>query len=167
MFTNEERADYWCQGRKIAFRFQAKWMSVPTQWLLQLMIHLGQAATSKGTIILEQCGKNKGYKDMDICGFCPEDNCCLLEGPERIESIINMKRVWKTLRVEGVDVIFSRDAGRYLCDYIYYTSLYYGSRRAVFIHVPPLTKLVTAESLGNMLQKIILEVLKQCKPENM
>ncbi|XP_042328197.1 pyroglutamyl-peptidase 1-like protein [Sceloporus undulatus] len=131
----------------------------------QFMIHLGLAATSKGTIILEQCGKNKGYKDTDVCGFCPEDNCCL-EGPERIESIINMKRVWKNLRMEGLDVIFSRDAGRYLCDYVYYTSLYYGNRRAAFIHVPPLTKLVTAEFLGNVLQKIIFEVLEQCRSEN-
>ncbi|XP_060611631.2 pyroglutamyl-peptidase 1-like protein isoform X2 [Anolis sagrei] len=132
----------------------------------QLMIHLGLASASKRTLILEQCGKNKGYKDKDVCGFCPEDNCCLLEGPEKIESIINTKQVWKNLRVEGVDITFSRDAGRYLCDYVYYTSLYYGNRRAVFIHVPPLTKLVTAELLGNVLQAIILEMLRQCKSEN-
>uniref|UniRef100_H9GDF4 Pyroglutamyl-peptidase I like n=1 Tax=Anolis carolinensis TaxID=28377 RepID=H9GDF4_ANOCA len=122
------------------------------------------ASASKRTIILEQCGKNKGYKDMDVCGFCPEDNCCLLGGPEKIESIINVKEIWKNLWVEGMDIIFSRDAGRYLCDYVYYTSLYYGI--LPFIHVPPLTKLVTAELLGNVLQAIILEMLRQCKSEN-
>ncbi|KAM7152440.1 pyroglutamyl-peptidase 1-like protein [Macrochelys suwanniensis] len=127
-----------------------------------LTVHIGLASSSKAIIILEQCGKNKGYKEMDVCGFCPEDGCCLLDGPERIESTINMKTLWKNISVEGIDVAFSRDAGRYICDYTYYTSLYYGNGRAAFIHVPPLSKLLTADFLGRALQIIILEMLKQC-----
>uniref|UniRef100_A0A452J775 Uncharacterized protein n=1 Tax=Gopherus agassizii TaxID=38772 RepID=A0A452J775_9SAUR len=127
-----------------------------------LTVHVGLASSSKAIIILEQCGKNKGYKEMDVCGFCPEDGCCLLEGPEKIESTINMKTLWKNISVEGIDVIYSRDAGRYICDYTYYTSLYYGNGKAAFIHVPPLSKLVTADFLGKALQIIILEMLKQC-----
>nr|XP_028563074.1 pyroglutamyl-peptidase 1-like protein [Podarcis muralis]XP_028563075.1 pyroglutamyl-peptidase 1-like protein [Podarcis muralis]XP_028563076.1 pyroglutamyl-peptidase 1-like protein [Podarcis muralis]XP_028563077.1 pyroglutamyl-peptidase 1-like protein [Podarcis muralis] len=129
----------------------------------QVMIHIGLVSTSKAIIILEQCGKNKGYKEKDACGFCPEKGCCVLEGPERIDSTINLKSVWKNVQVEGMDVIFSRDAGRYVCDYIYYTSLYYGNGRAAFIHVPPLSQWVTAELLGRALQTVILEILKQCK----
>ncbi|XP_077173451.1 pyroglutamyl-peptidase 1-like protein [Paroedura picta] len=112
-----------------------------------LVIHVGLDSASKATIILEQYGKNKGYKERDVCGFLPEDGCCVSEGPERIESVINMKRVWKTILTEGIDAIFSRDAGR----------------RAAFIHVPPLSKWVTAEFLGRELQRVILEILKQCK----
>nr|XP_032638924.1 pyroglutamyl-peptidase 1-like protein [Chelonoidis abingdonii] len=78
----------------------------------QLTVHVGLASSSKAIIILEQCGKNKGYKEMDVCGFCPEDGCCLLDGPEKIESTINMKTLWKNISVEGIDVIYSRDAGR-------------------------------------------------------
>uniref|UniRef100_A0A8C0J8E6 Pyroglutamyl-peptidase I like n=1 Tax=Chelonoidis abingdonii TaxID=106734 RepID=A0A8C0J8E6_CHEAB len=125
-----------------------------------LTVHVGLASSSKAIIILEQCGKNKGYKEMDVCGFCPEDGCCLLDGPEKIESTINMKTLWKNISVEGIDVIYSRDAGRYICDYAYYTSLYYGNGKAAFIHVPPLSKLVTADFLGKALQIIILEMLK-------
>ncbi|CAM2098996.1 pyroglutamyl-peptidase 1-like protein isoform X1 [Caretta caretta] len=131
-----------------------------------LTVHIGLTSSSKAIIILEQCGKNKGYKEMDVCGFCPEDGCCLLDGPERIESTINMKTLWKNISVEGIDVIFSRDAGRYICDYTYYTSLYYGNGRAAFIHVPPLSKLVTADFLGRALRIIILEMLKQCGEKN-
>ncbi|XP_015280037.1 PREDICTED: pyroglutamyl-peptidase 1-like protein isoform X2 [Gekko japonicus] len=131
-----------------------------------LVIHVGLASASRATILLEQCGKNKGYKERDVCGFLPEDGCCVSEGPERIESTINMKRVWKNLLTEGIDAVFSRDAGRYVCDYTYYTSLYYGNGRAAFIHVPPLSKWVTAEFLGRTLQRVILEMLKQCKQEN-
>ncbi|XP_034640853.1 pyroglutamyl-peptidase 1-like protein isoform X2 [Trachemys scripta elegans] len=130
-----------------------------------LTVHIGLASSSKA-IILEQCGKNKGYREMDVCGFCPEDGCCLLDGPEKIESAINMKTLWKNISVEGIDIVFSRDAGRYICDYTYYTSLYYGNRRAAFIHVPPLSKLVTADFLGKALQIIIVEMLKQCGEKN-
>ncbi|XP_015280039.1 PREDICTED: pyroglutamyl-peptidase 1-like protein isoform X4 [Gekko japonicus] len=77
-----------------------------------LVIHVGLASASRATILLEQCGKNKGYKERDVCGFLPEDGCCVSEGPERIESTINMKRVWKNLLTEGIDAVFSRDAGR-------------------------------------------------------
>ncbi|XP_054858144.1 pyroglutamyl-peptidase 1-like protein [Eublepharis macularius] len=128
-----------------------------------LVIHVGLDSASKAIIILEQCGKNRGYKERDLCGFLPEDGCCVLEGPERIESTINIKGVWKKLLVEGIDIVFSRDAGRYICDFTYYTSLYYGNGRAAFIHVPPLSKWVTAEFLGRKLQTIILEMLKQGK----
>ncbi|XP_065268563.1 pyroglutamyl-peptidase 1-like protein [Emys orbicularis] len=131
-----------------------------------LTVHIGLASSSKAIIILEQCGKNKGYKEMDVCGFCPEDGCCLLDGPEKIESTINMKTLWKNISVEGIDIVFSRDAGRYICDYTYYTSLYYGNGKAAFIHVPPLSKLVTADFLGKALQIIIVEMLKQCGEKN-
>ncbi|XP_015280038.1 PREDICTED: pyroglutamyl-peptidase 1-like protein isoform X3 [Gekko japonicus] len=140
---------------------------VNSSWAaVKLVIHVGLASASRATILLEQCGKNKGYKERDVCGFLPEDGCCVSEGPERIESTINMKRVWKNLLTEGIDAVFSRDAGRYVCDYTYYTSLYYGNGRAAFIHVPPLSKWVTAEFLGRTLQRVILEMLKQCKQEN-
>ncbi|XP_064373988.1 pyroglutamyl-peptidase 1-like protein isoform X1 [Dromaius novaehollandiae] len=129
-----------------------------------LTVHVGLASSAKA-IILEQCGKNKGYQEMDACGFHPEGGCCVLDGPEKIESTINMKTLWKNNSVEGIDIIFSRDAGRYICDYTYYTSLYYGNGRAAFIHVPPLSKTVTADFLGKALQIIILEMLKQCGEE--
>ncbi|KFZ62175.1 Pyroglutamyl-peptidase 1-like, partial [Antrostomus carolinensis] len=130
-----------------------------------LTVHVGLASSAKALIILEQCGKNKGYQEMDVCGFHPEGGCCMLDGPEKIESTINMKSLWKNISVEGIDIIFSRDAGRYICDYTYYTSLYYGNGRAAFIHVPPLSKSVTADILGKALQTIILEMLKQCGEE--
>uniref|UniRef100_A0A8C6ZDB1 Pyroglutamyl-peptidase I like n=1 Tax=Nothoprocta perdicaria TaxID=30464 RepID=A0A8C6ZDB1_NOTPE len=129
-----------------------------------LAVHVGLASSAKA-IILEQCGKNKGYQEKDACGFHPEGGWCMLDGPEKIESTINMKTLWKNTSVEGIDIIFSRDAGRYICDYTYYTSLYYGNGRAAFIHVPPLSKWVTADFLGKALQIIILEMLKQCGKE--
>ncbi|XP_053320345.1 pyroglutamyl-peptidase 1-like protein [Spea bombifrons] len=132
-----------------------------TEMKPQLSVHVGMMSSSDA-IALEQCARNKGYTERDLSGTHPQGGCCLLEGPEIIQSAVNMKSVCKNISRPGVDVIHSRDAGRYLCEYTYYISLFYGNGRAVFIHVPPLTKSFTAEEMAQTLQLIITEVLRQC-----
>ncbi|KAM8972314.1 pyroglutamyl-peptidase 1-like protein [Pelodytes ibericus] len=129
----------------------------------QLSVHVGMVSSSKA-IALEQCGRNKGYTEKDHSGDHPQGGCCLLEGPERIESVVNMKSICKNISCPGVDVIHSRDAGRYVCEYTYYISLYYGQGRAMFIHVPPLTKILTAQRLAQALQRIIQEAVGYLTP---
>ncbi|XP_060733875.1 pyroglutamyl-peptidase 1 isoform X2 [Tachysurus vachellii] len=106
-------------------------------------------------------GKNSGYKDRDVCGVCPADNCCIQGGAERLDSIIDMRSIAKCLKGLGLDVIYSRDAGRYLCDFVLYHSLHYGQRRAALIHVPACTCLVSPEKLVYQLQTIIQVMLCQ------
>nr|KAF6278894.1 hypothetical protein mMyoMyo1_010225 [Myotis myotis] len=55
--------------------------------------------------------------------------------------------------------MFSRDAGRYVCDYTYYLSLHHGNGRAALIHVPPLSPELPASLLGKALQVVIQEML--------
>ncbi|KAF7699091.1 hypothetical protein HF521_003833 [Silurus meridionalis] len=124
----------------------------------KIAIHVGIASGAK-CIILEQTGKNSGYKDKDSCGICPEDNCCIKGGPEHLDSIIDMKTIAKSLKVLGLDVIYSRDAGRYLCDFVYYLSLHYGQGRAAFIHVPACVGLANPDTLLPQLQAIIQVML--------
>lgn len=78
----------------------------------QFAVHLGVARGSS-VIILEQTGKNSGYRERDVCGFCPESHCCVDGGPEKLCSVVNMKAVSKVLRKAGMEVIHSRDAGRW------------------------------------------------------
>lgn len=77
----------------------------------QVVIHLGIAPGAKG-ITLEQTGKNHCYKDRDVSGLCPVHHCCIEEGPERLDSVIDMRSLSKNLKNMGLDVIYSRDAGR-------------------------------------------------------
>nr|XP_008531455.1 PREDICTED: LOW QUALITY PROTEIN: pyroglutamyl-peptidase 1-like protein [Equus przewalskii] len=131
----------------------------------QLAVHVGLDATAK-TIVLEQCGKNRGYRDADIRGFRPDRGVCLPHGPEVITSRVSMKTVSRRVAVEGVEVAFSRDAGRYVCDYTYYLSLHHGNGCAVLVHVPPLSRWLPASLLGKALQVIIQEMLEELrKPE--
>ncbi|KAL7403097.1 hypothetical protein ABVT39_024412 [Epinephelus coioides] len=73
-------------------------------------VHLGVARGSS-VIILEQTGKNSGYRDKDVCGFCPESHCCVEGGPDKLDSVVNMRAVSKELQQAGADVVYSRDAG--------------------------------------------------------
>uniref|UniRef100_A0A3Q2NWV4 Pyroglutamyl-peptidase I like n=1 Tax=Fundulus heteroclitus TaxID=8078 RepID=A0A3Q2NWV4_FUNHE len=123
-------------------------------------VHLGIARAS-GLVILEQSGKNSGYRERDVCGLCPTDHRCIRGGPEKMDSVVNMRAVSKHFQQAGMDVIHSRDAGRYLCDLAYYCSLYHGQRRAAFIHIPSSGRLASAEKLVPLLQEIIVTMLKQ------
>ncbi|XP_064424497.1 pyroglutamyl-peptidase 1 isoform X2 [Latimeria chalumnae] len=113
------------------------------------------------TVTLEKCGHNAGYKGLDNCSFCPDSHCCVEGGPECIDSVIDMEAVCKRVAGLGLDatVTVSKDAGRYLCDFTYYTSLYLSRGRCAFIHVPPLGKPYSGEQLGRALKAIIQEML--------
>ncbi|XP_040894543.1 pyroglutamyl-peptidase 1-like protein [Toxotes jaculatrix] len=123
-------------------------------------VHLGIARGSS-VVILEQTGKNSGYRDRDVSGFCPESHCCMEGGPEKLCSVINMRAVSKQFKEAGMDVIYSRDAGRYLCDFAYYCSLYHGQGRAALIHLPTSGGLASADRLVPLLQTLIQTMLHQ------
>uniref|UniRef100_A0A8B9LFC3 Pyroglutamyl-peptidase I like n=1 Tax=Astyanax mexicanus TaxID=7994 RepID=A0A8B9LFC3_ASTMX len=97
----------------------------------------------------------------DVCGSCPANNCCVEGGADQLDSIIGMRSLAKHLKGLGLDVIYSRDAGRYLCDFVYYCSLHYGQRRAAFIHVPASGNLARPEILVPQLQAIMQALLRQ------
>ncbi|XP_013828356.2 PREDICTED: pyroglutamyl-peptidase 1-like protein isoform X2 [Capra hircus] len=126
----------------------------------QFVVHVGVDPTAKA-IFLEQCSKNRGYRDADIRGFRPECGMCLPDGPEVIASEVSMKAVSRRAAVQGVEVAFSRDAGRYVCDYAYYLSLHHGNGCAALIHVPPLSPRLPASLLGKALQVLIQEMLEE------
>uniref|UniRef100_A0A8C9DIC4 Pyroglutamyl-peptidase I like n=1 Tax=Prolemur simus TaxID=1328070 RepID=A0A8C9DIC4_PROSS len=128
----------------------------------QLTVHVGMDASAKA-IFLEQCGKNRGYRDADVRGFRPEGGVCLPDGPEVIASGVSMKAVCRGVAIGDLEVAFSRDAGRYVCDYTYYLSLHHGNGHAALIHVPPLSHRFPASLLGKALQVIIREMLEEAR----
>ncbi|OCU00493.1 pyroglutamyl-peptidase 1 [Xenopus laevis] len=131
----------------------------------KVIVHVGVSGMATA-ITLEKCGHNTGYQGLDNCEFCPGTQCCVEGGPECLHSIIDIDTVCKRAAAAGLDVQFtvSTDAGRYLCDFTYYTSLYQSHGRSVFIHVPPLGKPYTAVQLGQAIQtiiRVILDMLEQ------
>ena len=65
--------------------------------------------------------------------------------PSSVRGHAPFSRLLAAARTTSVATRFSRDAGKYLCNYIYWRALEAaaksdGPRRAVFIHVPPIGK---------------------------
>ncbi|XP_035643630.1 pyroglutamyl-peptidase 1-like [Oncorhynchus keta] len=149
---------------EVPVEYQAVQSLLPSLWKQhqpQLVVHVGVSGIAT-TVTLEKCGHNHGYKRVDNCSFCPDSQCCLDGGPDCIDSVIDMDLVCKRVNSSrlGVAVSVSKDAGRYLCDYTYYTSLYLGKGRSAFVHVPPLEKPYSAQDLGRALQAVVGEMLE-------
>ncbi|KAK5859781.1 hypothetical protein PBY51_021309 [Eleginops maclovinus] len=149
---------------EVPVEYQAVKDLLPSLWKEhqpQLVVHVGVSGLAT-TVTLEQCGHNKGYKRLDNCSFCPASQCCMNSGPDCIHSVLDMETVCKTVNDSdlGVTLSVSKDAGRYLCDYTYYTSLYLGHGHSAFIHVPPLGKPYSSQELGRALQAAVQEMLK-------
>ncbi|XP_061551127.1 pyroglutamyl-peptidase 1-like isoform X2 [Phycodurus eques] len=148
---------------EVPVEYQAVQSLLPSLWeqhLPQLVVHVGVSGLAT-TVTLEQCGHNKGYKRPDNCRFCPASQCCMEDGPDCISSLLDMDTVCERVNDSnvGVAVSVSKDAGRYLCDYTYYSSLFLGHGRCAFIHVPPLGKPYSSQQLGRALQAVVREML--------
>lgn len=149
---------------EVPVEYQVVQKLLPSLWREhqpQLVVHVGVSGLAT-TVTLEQCGHNKGYKRLDNCCFSPASECCMEEGPDCIHSVLDMETICKRANDLGVGVTFSvsKDAGRYLCDYTYYTSLHLGQGHSAFIHVPPLDRPYSSLELGRALQAVLQEMLK-------
>lgn len=149
---------------EIPVEYQAIQRLMPSLWeehQPQLVVHVGVSGLAT-TVTLEQCGNNQGYQRLDNCSYCPATHCCMENGPDCLRSLLDMNTVCRRVNGSelGVTLSVSEDAGRYLCDYTYYTSLHLGEGRTAFIHVPPLGRPYSSQELGRALQAAVLEMLR-------
>ncbi|KAJ6781176.1 hypothetical protein PWT90_08330 [Aphanocladium album] len=131
---------------------------VPTFWdgeyqgqKIDACIHIGMAG-AYSPYLLERLAHRTGYLKADVSGEFLEDEKQGGHGedwiwhglPDELESAYDIPNVylrWKELSSPDVNVRISEDPGRYLCDFIYYSSLahLYKQQRpgkACFFHVP-------------------------------
>lgn len=161
------------QVYEVPVEYQTVQRLIPDLWIKhrpQLIVHVGVSGMATA-ITLEKCGHNKGYLGLDNRQFCPDTQCCVDGGPECLQSSIDMDVVCKRASAADLDVQFtvSTDAGRYLCDFTYYTSLHESHGKSAFIHVPPLGKPYTATQLGRALRtilQVILDMVEQSGDQN-
>ena len=127
----------------------------------RLCVHVGVSPYQ--VIKLEKYGRNVGYKVPDIYGKAPQTMMCVPGGPDSIPSQFNVEEICRTLCDNQCEVTFetSNDAGRYLCDFIYYTSLHHSKAPVVFVHVPELDHPYSAQQLGVALKNLIEALLNK------
>ncbi|KAL2060202.1 hypothetical protein VTL71DRAFT_9597 [Oculimacula yallundae] len=147
---------------------------VPTLWegrKIDFAIHIGMAS-GRRYYSVERRGHRDGYNMKDVDNKLLDDeerrkaegeNWIWNGMPEELLSSVDVDDVWKRWRaaLPGKDVRVSEDAGRYLCDFIYFSSMAYltkkeEDRRVVFLHVPVSAD---AESVENGIE-ITIELIR-------
>ncbi|ESO07559.1 hypothetical protein HELRODRAFT_75940, partial [Helobdella robusta] len=133
----------------------------------QLVVHVGVSGIAQ-EITLEKQAHNHGYDKLDICGCTPDGECCVEGAEECIETCIDMQAVCDYINQSDkkVTAVVSTDPGRYLCDFIYFSSLTINKSRTTFIHVPPLDRPYSARQLAEGLRLAIVAMLQQLKLVN-
>ncbi|KAK1600204.1 uncharacterized protein LY79DRAFT_10778 [Colletotrichum navitas] len=116
------------------------------------VVHIGMAGP-RLFYSVERRGHRDGYTFPDVDGHRLEDDERRREEgddwvwhgmPPEIETGLDLADVlerWKAHSPEGSDLRISEDAGHYLCDFIYFSSLAHlwrarEHRRVTFLHVP-------------------------------
>jgi pyroglutamyl-peptidase len=155
-----------CRGRrvdleireiKVEYGYVSK--HIPQLWddiTPNLCVHVGLSPAN--VVKLEKFARNSTYLMPDNVRAVPSHGQCIPGGDEKIECHFDLEKIIKQLPTD-VTVEESRDAGQYLCDFIYYTSLSLGKAPVLFIHVPPLNKPYSKEKLGYILKHIVEALL--------
>lgn len=129
----------------------------------KLTVHCGMSET-RSCITIEKLARKKGYFHCDINGLMPNCNECCSDGNEVIYSAIDVSKVVDDVSCSPVCVKteLSEDAGLYLCEFSYYTSLNI-NRNTIFVHIPAINNPYNAQEMGETLAAIISSTLKQLK----
>ncbi|XP_066591234.1 pyroglutamyl-peptidase 1 [Prorops nasuta] len=123
----------------VAYEYVAT--KVPELWEKfkpNIVIHVGVSDNAK-SLVIEQKAHNCGYSREDIYNRCPDE---ITIKSKAIESSINISQLCEhlnNLKEGSCTVSTSTNAGRYLCEYIYYQSLSINPTKTLFIHCPKLT----------------------------
>ncbi|GFY73218.1 pyroglutamyl-peptidase 1 [Trichonephila inaurata madagascariensis] len=109
-------------------------------------------------VTLEKVAHNEEYIGCDVKGQVPMLNCCCENGPKQLSTAIDVDAVLEDLDASGVCVkaVSSENAGRYLCEYIFYTSLKI-NRNTAFVHVPPINQPYSARAMAQALSLLYLQ----------
>ena len=130
------------------------WQVLPTEWetvaalvpalheTLQphVMIHFGLSECSK-TFRIERSAHNRTAPRHDAKGALPSSALVLPQRPDRLDTRLPAAVLAAHLRAQGLAATTSHSAGSYLCNFLYYLSLEWGSRQesppiVLFVHIP-------------------------------
>ncbi|KAF2364217.1 Peptidase C15 pyroglutamyl peptidase I-like [Trinorchestia longiramus] len=137
---------------------------VPQRWSSlkpKLVVHVGVAGSAT-KLTLEEQACNNGYSCLDINRACPPNLCCIPGGKDVIRSSLPLAAIAEAINKNAnirLKCQLSQDPGKYLCSYVYYTSLNKDASRSVFVHVPPL-EVSSAEDTAQALSEAITLLYK-------
>lgn len=138
---------------------------VPQLWKKHnplIVLHVG-VSHNADSLTIERYARTNGYDRFDICNKCPDETnivCKILETGINIEELCDS--VNKNFEKSGCKACLSPNAGRYLCEYIFYQSLSIDPTKTLFVHVPDFDKYSSVQT-ANGLYDILYYLLRNLK----
>lgn len=122
-----------------------------------IVLHVGVSHSAE-CLTIERHAHSNGYDRADIYNKCPDETnveCSILETGINIEELCDY--VNKNSERSKCKACLSHNAGRYLCEYIFYRSLSIESTKTLFVHVPDnkYSSVQTANGLYDILCHLI------------
>jgi len=81
-----------------------------------------------------------------------------------LKTSFSTKAILEFLKKKGYDVTLSNDAGRFVCNYVYYHSLRLAEQRgsrSLFVHVPPFSR-IDEETQMNFVASLLEAIASSC-----
>ncbi len=122
------------------------------------VVHVGVSGIAS-KLTLERQAHNCSYRRNDVKGLCPSEGKCVLESTEDVlKTAFDIDDLAKEVKIE---VEVSDDPGRFLCDFVYYKSLWSTRGKALFIHVPDLNRPYSKERLAVGIADVLRAICRQ------
>ena len=143
---------------------------VPDRWASRkpdFIIHVGVSHLAE-KLTLEVQANNTGYLSPDVTGSCPPGNVCVSSDScqaAKLSCCLDLVDLSRAVTEEclevGLEATTSEDAGRYLCDFVYYKSLHATQGKSLFVHVPLIDKPYSLPQMTEGLKAVTKNVIKQ------
>lgn len=119
-------------------------VEIPSICPAAVFLHFGVNTTISRFELEMQARNEATFSNPDESGWCPAreriDPDCDLPLEHSRKTGLPVHRLTEILQNLGFDVAVSHDAGRFVCNWVYYHSLRLAERtgnNALFVHVPP------------------------------
>ncbi|KAI3435205.1 uncharacterized protein J3R85_006445 [Psidium guajava] len=105
------------------------------------------------------CPDERGWQPQGV-PVVPEDG----QTSRTRQTSLSTEAILKFLKKKGCDVTLSKDAGRFVCNYVYYQSLRLAEQRgskSLFVHVPPFSR-IDEETQMNFVASLLEAIASSC-----
>lgn len=130
-------------------------------------LHLGVNSGAPKFAIERQAVNEATFRCPDQLGWKPQRQTIIAEDGETSkarETSCSIKEISELLKKKGHDVTISDDAGRFVCNYVYYHSLRFAEQKghkSLFVHVP-LFSTIDEESQMQFAVSLLEAIVSTC-----
>lgn len=126
------------------------------EYPVDLIILLGMAAKRKTITIEERAINLLDFNIPDNNGIIINNKKIINNENDFLYSSLNIEKIVNNLNNKNFNVAKSSDAGKYICNYIYFMTLHkYKDIPTMFIHIPLFNDEINEETTSNALNEII------------